>query len=82
MLKPRLQTTKNIQIRSDVRLNRYETGDKTLILNGVDFIVITDKEGLSPNPNPEGLYINANSVIEYIKRNLFGHDKNKYGIDK
>ena len=60
-------------------INRYETGDKVLILNNVKFIVV-EKTVIKSNHQPEGLYIEANSIIDYIARNLFGHDKNKYGI--
>lgn len=60
-------------------INRYETGDRVLVLNNVKFIVI-DKNSVKSNHEPLGLYIEANSILEYIARNLFGHDKSKYGI--
>ena len=79
-----LKTMGQYKIRLDNRMNRLESGgDRVLILDGVQFCVVrpTNNEILS-NHLPEGLYVNANDIVEYIKRNLFGHDKEKYGIGK
>lgn len=60
-------------------LNRFDVKDKTLVLNGIKFAVFK-KDLVIANEMPSGLYIEANSVLAYIGRNLFGHDKEKYGI--
>ena len=69
------------QILINPEINRFESGEQVLILNGIKFIV-AEEENIKSNHKPKGLYIEANSIIEYIKRNLFGHDKKKYGINK
>ena len=67
------------EILINEKINRFETGDKVLILDGVKFLVVTD-EYIKSNHKPKGLYIEANSVLDYIQKNLFGHDKRKFGI--
>ncbi len=69
------------QILFHPELNRYEAGDKVLILDGVKFLVVGN-ENIKSNHKPMGLYINANDIFSYIQKNLFGHDKDKFGIKK
>jgi len=67
------------QVLINPEINRFETGENVLILDGIKFVVFTN-ENIKANVKPSGLYIEANSIIEYIKKNLFGHDKIKFGI--
>ena len=69
------------QILIHPKLNRFEVKDRILILDGIKFMLV-DNEFIKSNHKPMGLYIEANDILEYIKKNLFGHDKKKYGINK
>lgn len=69
------------QILINTKINRFETKDKVLILDGVKFLVVTN-EYIKSDHKPMGLYIEANNILKYIRQNLFGHDKNKFGINR
>ncbi|MEX2017604.1 MAG: hypothetical protein WD876_03975 [Candidatus Pacearchaeota archaeon] len=69
------------QILIHPEINRFESGDRVLILNGIKFLVVTN-ENIKSNHKPMGLYINANDITKYIGQNLAGHDKKKFGVTK
>ena len=69
------------QILINSKMNRFETGKRVLILDGVKFLVVGN-ESIKSNHKPKGLYIEANDVLRYIGKNLFGHDKDKFGVTK
>ena len=69
------------QILIHPEINRFEVGDKVLVLDGVKFLVIGN-ESIKSNHRPKGLYIEVNDILKCIEKNLFGHDKSKFGITK
>ncbi|MBU2616018.1 MAG: hypothetical protein KKC19_02850 [Nanoarchaeota archaeon] len=69
------------QILINQKINRFETKDRVLILDGVKFLAVTS-ENIKSNHKPNGLYIEASSILKYLQNNLFGHDKRKFGITK
>lgn len=69
------------QILIHPEINRFEFGNKVLILDGVKFLVIGN-ENIKSNHKPSGLYIKADNISKYVEKNLFGHDKDKFGITK
>jgi len=69
------------QILINSKINRFEIGNKVLNLEGIKFLMVGN-ENIKSNHKPLGLYIEANNILKYIQQNLFGHDKNKFGITK
>ncbi len=69
------------QILIHPKINRFEVGSRVLILDGVKFLVISN-ENIKSNHKPKGLYIEVNDIQKYIGKNLWGHDKDKFGIMK
>jgi len=69
------------QILIHPQINRFEIGDKVLVLDGIRFLMVGN-ENIKSNHKPKGLYIEANDILKYIEKNLFGHDKSKFGIIK
>ncbi|MBU1252635.1 MAG: hypothetical protein KJ905_02485 [Nanoarchaeota archaeon] len=69
------------QILVHPEINRFEFGDRVLILDGVKFLSVTN-ESIKSNHKPKGLYIECNDVTKFIQNNLSGHDKGKFGITK
>ena len=63
------------------KINRFEVGDRVLVLDGVKFLAVGN-ENIKSNHKPKGLYIAANDILKYIEKNLFGHDKKKFGVNK
>ncbi|MFH1917763.1 MAG: hypothetical protein ABIJ14_01475 [Nanoarchaeota archaeon] len=69
------------QILINSKINRFDFKDKTFILEGIKFLVVSN-ENIKSNHKPKGLYIEANDILKYIQQNLAGHDKAKFGIKK
>ena len=61
------------------KINRFEVGERVLILDGVKFLAVSS-ENIKSNHKPKGLYIAANDILKYIGKNLSGHDKKKFGV--
>ncbi len=70
-----------INISVNEKFNRLDIGERTFALDGVKFLEIQGQE-VKSNHNPTGVYVSINDVLKFIAKNLAGHDKNKFGIDK
>ena len=69
------------QILIHPKINRFEVKDRVLILDGIKFLLVGN-ENIKSNHKPIGLYIEATDILKYIEKNLFGHDKSKFGVTK
>lgn len=74
-------TQEKVNISKNEKFNRLDIGERTLILDGVKFLEMQGNE-IKTNHNLGGVYISINDVLKFIAKNMVGHDKNKFGINK